>query len=194
MTLAKYRLIDLAILTAVTCAMEAVSITLVVRLNVYFVVSLSAAMLLIITVRWNGWAFIPAVICGVFAPIMMKTVGGGEGAIYDDLSAYVAANCLLVALELGYFKILGKERATAGNWFLVVYAFIGYAAVCLGRSAVEAAFGDVFVYALIDNVKVEALNLVVAIIILFITNRQENMLCDQKEYFLQVRSGGNNEN
>ncbi len=192
MKLAKYRAIDLLILTVIMIVLETVCVMGISRFDSIFVISVTTIVSLIIMMRWSAWGLIPSVLGGGYFAYFINAILGGVTFAYPEVIIY-AVGSLGLSVLLIYFKFVGKDRITQGGWFLVLYALIGFLAVCLTRSVVAVCFGKNFILYLKNQLIAETLNFVFAIIILFITNKQENILRDQKDYLSEVSSGGKNE-
>ncbi len=193
MKLAKYRAIDLTIFAFIACFLEIVCLIAQSNLNTYFFLSLSVSLVLIAMVRWNAWSLILAALLGIVFGSLSAFINKDEMfQLWENVIVYGIGNCF-IALDLAFMKLVGKKRVTSGGWWLVLFAIIGQFSVCLGRSVIAIFFGDSFIDLLVDQLAAESLNFILAIIILFITNKQENMLRDQKEYFSEVSPGGKDE-
>lgn len=185
MTLGKYRAIDLFILALIMCGLDAICFYGLVRFSPIFTISVTTIILLIVFMRWDIWGMINAVIGGLFVGFFPNYLLGTTDMI-QPLVIYGLGNLFLIIVVV-YIKLVGKNKITQGNWYLVLYAFIGFISVALGRSIIAIFFGNNFFSYFTKQIVAESLNFVFAIIILFITNKQENMFRDQKEYFLEVR-------
>lgn len=194
MSLGKYRATDLAVLTFIACGLDAIILFAKSKFPpmVYFWLSISMIISLIAIIRWNWWGLIPMVASSCFYILFSNYAMGklltvtGEGTVVKSLVVY-AVGSLFIAVEMLYIRLVKKERICSSGWLLILYAVIGFVAVALGRSVVSVFFGDDFLISLAGYLQVDSLNLVWTIIILFITNKQDGILCDQKEYFLEVR-------
>ncbi len=202
MSLGKYRAIDLTLFAIIVCIMQAVLVFARTKFNYLFAIfpafalSVTILLLLIVMVRWQYWAIIHTILSGIVYAYLATKLDGKvfdnevfkiNALVYGIGNSFIIANVLLL-------KFIGQERLESGGWYLVLYATIGFVLVGLGRSLVGSFFAVPFVDGLTQFIQTESLNYLLAIIILFITNKQENMLVNQKEYFQAVRLGGKNEN
>lgn len=194
MSLGKYRAIDLSFLMFIACGLDAIMLFAKSKFPpmIYFWLSISMAVSLIAIIRWNWWGLIPAVFSACFYILFSNYAMGVlltvsvEGTMAKSLTSY-ALGTLFIAVEMLYLRLVKKERVCSNGWLLILYAVIAFLAVALGRAVVSVFFGENFIISLAGYLQVDSLNLVWTIIILFITNKQDGMLFDQKEYFLEVR-------
>lgn len=192
MSLKKYRIVDLFILAIIMTVLEVICIVFSTLLNAFFVLSLATVFVLIVMMRWSAFGLIHAVLSGVVFALTENYLAKTLNTSIDEIVVYGIGNSF-IAVELLLFKFIGKEKICKGNWYLVLYAFVGYVSVCLGRAVMGIFFDVNFFSGLLQQFTTEALDFVFSIIILFITNRQEGMFCDQKKYFNEVRLGGKDE-
>ena len=193
MSLNKYRIIDLFIYGFILLFMQVVSVIAQYRLTTFFTLSITIVMLIILTVRWGLFALIHAAVVGLVYAFLATQMIDGEKSLLVNACIYGIGNCFIV-INVLLLKLMGAERLYSGGWWLILYALVGFVSVIVGRSLVGMFFGEQFITSVKNFATTESLNFIFAIIILFITNKQENMLKDQKEYFLEVRLGGKNEN
>ncbi len=194
MSLGKYRAIDLAILTFVACGLDAILLFFKSRLAglTYFWLSCSMIVSLIAMIRWSWWGLIPTIVSAVFYMLFSYYAMGklltvtADGTILKSTVIY-AVGTLFISIEMLYIHLLKKDRICRAGWLLVLYVVIGYLSIVLGRTVVALCFGDDFLISLVGYLQADSLNIIWTIIILFIANKQDGMLCDQKEYFLEVR-------
>lgn len=185
MSLGKYRTIDLFILLLIMSVLELICWFALAKLSATFAISVCATVALIVIIRWNAWGLIHAGL-GAVLTVSLTNLFSGNGIEISKILIYGCGN-LAIALELVYVRLIGKQKIYKGGWYLVLYTLIGFLSICLGRTLVAVFFDNPFLTFLKEQIVAEALNFVFAIIILFITNRQDSVLRDQKEYFLEVR-------
>lgn len=184
MSLGKYRAIDLTILAFILVVLEGVCWFGLSRFDSMFSVSVVTIISLIVIMRWNGFGIIHAVLGGVLTVIFSNFFADKEIPV-KEIWVYAIGNGFL-ALGLIYVKLVGKKRINSGGWWLILYALVGFISVCVGRSIIILII-DKSLGSIIQQLCAELLNFIFALIILFITNRQENVLKDQKDYFLEIR-------
>ncbi len=201
MSLGKYRAIDLTIFAVIVSVLQIITLIIRTKFDLLFAafpafaLSVTILLLLIVMVRWGYWAIIHSILSGLVYAYMATKLSGANfdmeifkvnALVYGLGNSFIIADVLLL-------KFIGAKRLSNGGWWLILYATVGFALVGLGRALVGTFFNVAFSHGITQFITCESLNYILAIIILFITNKQENMLIDQREYFQAVRLGGKNE-
>lgn len=186
MKLSKYRAIDLTIFAFILCFFEVVCMVAKANLKAYFYLSTASTIVLICMIRWNAWSLIHAVFGGVCYALTATYILGDTSGLLTNIIVYGVGNAF-VAIMLLYIKIVKKQVIIKGGWGLVFYALLGVLSITVGKSVMAFCCGDALIPSFIRFIAVDSLNFVLAIVILFITNRQQNILVDQAEYFAEVR-------
>lgn len=178
-TFKQYRTIDLILLTILTAVFEAVT-TMATTKWFYaqpIALSITLALVCVTMMRWSGFAAVPAAVGGfVFCVV--------SGATAEQYLIYCVGN-LIALIALILIKLFGKEKIRNGTVKLLLFGFIAYVGMVLGRWLVSLFFGGDLM-ALVVYATTDIMSLVFAEIILLLFRKSDGMLEDQKAYLFRV--------
>ena len=187
MGLVRYRITDLTILLVIMCVIEALSIVVLKRFGSQFVLSVIVPITLIVYMRWSGYGLIHAFAGGILYSVVIHWYNGALtfSSVARDATIYCVGYLCTAAALLLFIK--GKDKVNKSRWLTALYAFIAFAAMCIGRAVTATVFGEDFFGVLLGYLTRESLNFVFTVIVLWIARRQNGFFTDQKEYFFSVR-------
>lgn len=180
----QYKLVDVFLFMVIMAALEAVNVFALKQWfpKMLFSISLMFTVSLIVLVRWNWLAAIFPVVHGILYSAFLSVF---QPIGYQTYIIYAVGNSFLL-LSWFIFKFIPKEKLFSKWYLTIIYPLVAYVLVIFGRSAVAACFGNDFVLTLGDNVMTESLNIVFALMAMFILRRLDGMLEDQKSYLKRV--------
>ena len=184
MSLKRYMCIDLFILGAILCGLEFLnSLALTYFPGEVFTLSVVLPITLIVMMRWGAYGVLHAVVGGLVYCIFNQ---GG-------LSAYVIYTLgnACIALNLIWFKKIGKEAVRQSILYTVLFALSGYVAMNIGRAAFAATLeGMPFAALTVRYLSVESLSTLIGVVVVLIARRQNGLFEDQKHYLLRIQEEG----
>jgi len=187
MGLKRYKATDLTVLLVIMCAIEGLSLFILKRVGSQFYVSVIVPITLIVYMRWGLYGLIHAAVGGLLETVVITYLNGDMTAAIVARSAAVYGFGYLSTAAAMLLFIKGKNFVTGNLWITLLYAFIAFAAMCIGRSVIATTFGENFFEILPEYLTREALNFVFTFIILWIARKQKTFFTDQKEYYFSVR-------
>lgn len=180
-SLAQYRGIDLAILTGLMLASQAViqaAVSAWYADKTGYIVSPVAAVTALVMMRWSLWAAIPAAAGGV----ALSLICGGTA---QQTLIYGVGN-LLSLPALIYLNALGKERVRTNVVLSLLLGLTVQLLMQLGRGAVAALLGH-DVHACLDFITTDSMSILFTLVIVWIIRRVEGLFEDQKHYLLRIQ-------
>ena len=179
-SLRTYKLIDLAIFTALLIVFEFLGVYVIEKYNhPEFCLSISLPLILICMMRWNGLAFFMPIVSGVVYCYSIKS------ATLDNYLIYTIGN-MFVLINLVWF-LKGKEKIRNSLPLSIVYTVTGFLLVALGRTIVATILGNDFLGVLIGFLGAESINLVLAGFIIAIARLQNGLFIDQILYLKNIQ-------
>ncbi len=184
MSLKRYMCIDLTILGAILCGLEFLnSLALQYFPGEVFTLSVVLPISLIVMMRWGAYGVLHAVVGGLVYCIFNQ---GGPSTYL----IYTLGNAC-IALNLVWFRKIGKEAVRKSALYTVLFALSGYVAMNVGRAILAAVLeGMPFVALLVRYLSVETLSTVIGIVAVLIARRQNGLFEDQKHYLLRIQEEG----
>lgn len=176
-TLSEYRAGDITIFTVLMIVVEFLAIKGIVWFSEIYAISLFLALILIVMRRWKLWAIVPM----LASAITVCAVNKAEFYVYV---IHIIGN-LFVLLAMIWFKI-AKNNFKEGH-YLILYSLSAYVLMCFGKSFIGFLYGEKFTTLFIGFLGVNALNVVIAIIVLFIVRKLDGVFEDQIEYLKRVQ-------
>ncbi|MGN0506261.1 MAG: hypothetical protein ACI4FZ_06850 [Lachnospiraceae bacterium] len=178
-TFKQYRTIDLTILVALTILFEAIATAASTKWFVLQPVALSIglALICIAMMRWGIQAALLAVADGMAFCFI-------SGATTEQYVIYCFGN-LFALLAMLIIRLFGKEQIRRSVPKLLLFGFIGYLGMALGRWLVSLFFGGDLT-ALLVYVTTDVMSLVFAEIVLLLFRKTDGLLEDQKAYLLRL--------
>ena len=177
----QYRAIDLTLLAVFLAASQCVISFAVSRWfpEQLYVVSPAAAMVALVMMRWNGYAWIHAVLAGVL-------YAGLSGGQWQHFLIYGVGNLLSLA-ALVFFRIFGKERLRKDVFWSLVFALCVQLLMQLGRAAVAALLGASAAGCL-GFITTDILSELFTLFIIWTVRRVDGLFEDQKQDLLRIQS------
>ena len=138
--------------------------------------SITLAVVCAVMVRWNLYAGIMAVVGGIATCI-------ASGATVEQYLIYCIGN-VFALIGLLVIKWIGKEKISTKFFAMLLYVFVAYMGMVIGRWLVSLFFGGDFT-ALLVYATTDVISLLFAVIILFVLSKCDGMLEDQKAYLFR---------
>lgn len=178
-----YRLIDLLILTGLLVVFETVASKATSWFSEKYYISLFFSMSLIVMMRWNAWSIIT-----IFAGTVVYCLQN-QGDLRNYIT-YLVGN-LFILFNLSWF-IKGKHIFKKSH-VVLFYVISGYLFVEIGRSLVALFFDAPFFSTFIGFLGTDLLNVLLALLIVFIMRRQEGLFEDQFTYLKRMSEKNEND-
>jgi hypothetical protein len=178
-TFKQYRNIDIGILCLLTAVFEVIA---TLATSKWFAgqpmaISITLAVILIAMHRWSAFAGLVAVVGGAafcFA----------SSASIEHFLIYCGGNLFALA-SLSLFKLFGKEGIKRSFLKTLLFAFVAYISVALGRFLFSLPFGA-GIPELLGFVFSDVLSLLFAVILLWLFKDIDGLVEDQKSYLLRL--------
>lgn len=185
LTFKKYRLIDIAIFSAILIVCEALC---VVAINEWFkaelyTVSLVLTVVAITMMRWGALSVIHLIV-GSLTTVIVSNMCGGIISLYHSLMIYVIGN-LPAMLMLLFIKGVGKEKIASNFWLSAVYVIFMYVLMQVGKYLVALVFGQ-SQGSLLIYLSSEIISLLFAVIVVLLVRNLDGMFEDQKTYLFRM--------
>ncbi len=177
----QYKAMDLIVFAVIFTVLEGVLVTLSNKLiNVNFAVSLLYTVAALVIMRWGAVAAIHLALGGIVFCL----------ASHGDILQYVGfsvGNCFAL-LSLLYTHFLGKKKVRDSFTLSGIFVIIIYLTVCIGRSVLLSILKGVNLWQLfIATLSSDLLSLVITLIIVLISRKQDGLFEDQKGYLLRTQ-------
>ncbi|HEY8395351.1 MAG TPA: hypothetical protein VIK96_01080 [Bacilli bacterium] len=176
LSLRKYRLIDLAIFTVLLSVFEIIAVRAVGWFGELYSISFLIAISSLVMMRWGAWSAV-TLAAGALAYCW------ANDAVLENYIIYVCGN-LFMLFNLFWF-MLGKDKVRKG-YFALAFVLSGYLLIELGRAIVAAFFGTGFVSAFIGFLGTDAVNALLALLVIVIAKRQNGLFEDQISYLKRL--------
>ena len=175
----QYRAIDLTLFAVMLCISETVIVTAATRWfsDQLYTVSVVAAVVSIVLMRWSPWAAIHAFLGGFVFCFLSR----GTAAQYI---IYCVGN-LFSLLSLLLLRAFGKERIRTDGFLTVGFALCTQLAMQLGRALVALVMGAEPARC-VGFVTTDVLSGLFTALIVWIARRLDGIFEDQKHYLLRV--------
>ena len=177
-----YRAIDLTLFAVILCVFETVIIrasrSLLFR-DQAFTVSLAAAIVSIVFMRWGVWGGIHAALAGAVYCIF----GGGTPS---QFAVYIIGNLFSLAALL-FLRKVGSERIRASVWLSFAFGLLVLLLMQLGRFAVSLLLGSPVAEAF-RFFTTDSLSAVFTLVIIWVVRRLDGVWEDQLHYLKRFRS------
>lgn len=177
----QYKAMDLIVFAVIFTVLEGVLVTLSNKLiNVNFAVSLLYTVAALVIMRWGAVAAIHLALGGIVFCL----------ASHGDILQYVGfsvGNCFAL-LSLLYTHFLGKKKVRDSFTLSGIFVIIIYLTVCIGRSVLLSILKGVNLWQLfIATLSSDLLSLVITLIIVLTSRKQDGLFEDQKGYLLRTQ-------
>lgn len=180
MTLKQYRNLDLFLFAAMLVLSESLIVNAAIRWfpDQLYTVSVSAAIVGIVLMRWGPWAAIHAVLGGV---VYCFWAGGSP----KQYLIYGVGN-LFSLLSLLMFRIWGKEKIRENVLLTLLFAICTQLFMQMGRACVSFLSGAAIGSGL-HFITTDALSGLFTMVIIWIASRLDGVFEDQISYLLRVQ-------
>ena len=179
MSFKQYRLIDLLLFLGMYALCEFLVIkAATVWFDEPYSISIMLPLLLIVMMRWSGYAAIHAVLYAVLFVLYQK----GSASQY---LIYIIGN-LGFMLTLFYVKKIGKEKIRSSFMGSVAYLAVGFLLMELFRGLASMVFTGSDVRILLQFIMSDMLSLVFGILVIIVIRKQDGLFEDQKHYLLRL--------
>ena len=180
MTLKQYKRLDLFLFAVMLVLSESVIVNAAIRWypDQLYTVSVCAAIVSIVLMRW-GW---PAAIHAVLGGLVYCFWAGGSPRQY---LIYGAGN-LLSLLSLLLIRWLGKDRIRENVLLTLLFALCTQLFMQTGRACISVVMGTPFKTAL-NFITTDALSGLFTMVIVWIASRLDGVFEDQISYLLRVQ-------
>ena len=177
-----YRAIDLTLFAVLLCVFETVIIrasrSLLFR-DQAFTVSLAAAIVSIVFMRWGVWGGIHAALAGAVYCI----AGGGTPT---QFAVYIIGN-LFSLLAIPFLRRVGSEKIRTSVWFSFAFGLLVLLLMQLGRFSVSLILGSPVAEAF-RFFTTDSLSAVFTLVIIWVVRRLDGVWEDQFHYLKRFRS------
>ena len=179
LTVGQYRAMDLFFFALMMTFFEAVIVLAATRWfpNEPYTVSVVAAVVAIVMIRWGPWAAIHAALGGIVFCL-------ASGAASRQYLIYCGGN-LLSLLALIYIRKRGAEAIRRDSFKTVAYGLMALLLMETGRAALSLVFGTSLAAAA-GFYTTDIISWLFTALILWIVRRLDGMLEDQKQYLHRV--------
>ena len=180
MTLKQYRNMDLFLFAVMLIISESLIVNAAIRWfpDQLYTVSVCAAIVSIVLMRWGGWAAIHAVLGGV---VYCFWAGGSP----KQFVIYAVGN-LFSMISLLLIRMLGKERICGNVLLTLLFALCTQLFMQTGRACISVVMGTSFKTAL-NFITTDALSGLFTMVIVWIASRLDGVFEDQISYLLRVQ-------
>ncbi len=175
-TVSEYRAGDITIFSALMIVAEFIAIKGVGWFSEIFAISLFLSISLIVMRRWKFFAIVPIVLGAATTCLASKT--------HFEVYVIHIVGSLAILVSMLWFKV-AKENMNKGH-YLILYALSAYVLMCFGKAFVGMLFGNDFISLLVGFLGVNAINVLIAILLLFIVRKLDGVFEDQMEYLKRV--------
>lgn len=176
MTIAKYRMIDLIVLTILCVVVDTIGYFISQSDLLFFYVTLSTPILLIIYIRWHMYGLISTGVIAVLHLILYRN--------FELLSLVLYTLSIFgISIAMVWFKVINRNHIKDETLLLTLYFMTGYLAMFFIQVLTQyILFNQVEWIVLITR---HAINFVLGWVILMIAKRQEDFMVDMKKYLLK---------
>lgn len=182
----QYRAIDLAILSAILFIAETVTAKAAGEWfpDELYTLSPTVAVVCIVIMRWDIYAFVPAIAGGAAYCIAL-------GTDLPYYAVYCAGNCfalLVLPIFLLFGKKMrdGKEKIRGKPVFTLIFVAAVYICICLGRAVCAAAVMGSFRFT--EFLTADSLSLVFGAVVVLIARNTDGLFEDQKAYLIRTEA------
>lgn len=175
-SLQTYRMIDLLMLTGLLVIFELIASQALTWFNENYYISLFFTMSLIVLMRWNAWSIVTIFI----GTVVYCWQNQGD---FQNYVIYIVGNLFIVFNLLWFRK--GKHQFKK-SYIVLFYVLSGYFLVEIGRSLVALFFDAPFFPTFIAFLGTDLLNLLLALLSVFIVRKQDGVFEDQITYLKRV--------
>ncbi|MBR0107808.1 MAG: hypothetical protein IJM07_01665 [Pyramidobacter sp.] len=175
----QYRAIDLTLFTVMLCISETVIVTAATYWfpEQLYTVSVIAAVVSIVLMRWGAYASIQAFLGG-FVFCFACRAAAGQYVIYCIGNLFSLLSLLLI-------RAFGKERIRTDSFLTVLFALCTQLMMQLGRALVAFVMGTELSRC-VGFVTTDVLSGLFTAVIVWIARRLDGIFEDQKHYLLRV--------
>lgn len=179
MTVGQYRALDIGFFALMMIVFETLIVTAAVKWfpDEPYTVSVAAAIVAIVMVRWGPWAAVHAILGGLVFCYASK-------AAPRQYIVYCAGN-LAGLIALVYVRKRGARALRQDAFKAVLYGMAVLLLMQLGRAAISLIFGASLTAAL-GFFTTDVISLLFTALLLWIVRRLDGILEDQKEYLHRV--------
>ena len=180
MTLKQYRNLDLFLFAVMLIISESLIVNAAIRWfpDQLYTVSVCAAIVSIVLMRWGPWAAIHAVVGGL---VYCFWAGGSP----KQYLIYGIGN-LFSLISLLMFRLFGKERIRENVLLTLLFAVCTQLFMQMGRACVSFVMGD-SVSTGFSFITTDALSGLFTMVIVWIASRLDGVFEDQISYLLRVQ-------
>lgn len=181
MTLKQYRNMDLFLFAVMLIISESLIVNAAIRWfpDQLYTVSVCAAIVSIVLMRWGGWAAIHAVLGGV---VYCFWAGGSP----KQFVIYAVGN-LFSMISLLLIRMLGKERICGNVLLTLLFALCTQLFMQMGRACVSFVMGSPISTGF-SFITTDALSGLFSMVIVWIASRLDGVFEDQISYLLRVQA------
>ncbi|MBR2545665.1 MAG: hypothetical protein IKE93_05805 [Erysipelotrichaceae bacterium] len=181
MSFKQYRTLDLVIFTAMYALCEYLVIKgATVWFDEPYSISIMLPLLLIVMMRWDRYAVIPAVIYAILFVFYQN------GSVKQYL-IYIIGNLGFMATLIYVYKV-GKDRIRKTFFDSAVYLVIGFVTMEVSRGLASMIISQTGPMVILQFLMTDMLSLVFGLLVIITVRKAEGLFQDQKQYLLQVNS------
>lgn len=181
MSFKQYRTLDLVIFTAMYALCEFLVIKgATVWFDEPYSISIMLPLLLIVMMRWDRYAVIPAVIYAILFVFYQS------GSVKQYL-IYIIGNLGFMATLIYVYKV-GKDRIRKTFFDSAVYLVIGFVTMEVSRGLASMIISHTGPMVILQFLMTDMLSLVFGLLVIITVRKAEGLFQDQKQYLLQINS------
>lgn len=176
MTIAKYRKLDILVWSILCVLIDLIGFFASQKELIFFYVTLSTPILLIVYIRWGKWGLIPTAAVAVLHTLLFKN--------FEFLPMILYITSIFgLTLSMIWFKITRRNYIRDEPLLIILYFITGYIGLF--------GFQILSQFILFDKVEWSimatrhALNIILGLVVLMIARRQEDFLVDMEKYLLK---------
>ncbi len=186
LTFKEYRNLDLVIFAILTVVFE---LLIVFAANKWFpnheyTVSIIPLILAIVTMRWNGYSVIHALIGGIAYAVASHLVILGK-INFQAVAVYALGNCFCL-FSLLLFKFVGKEKICKSVWWSILYTVLVFLLIHVGHALISCIFHQP-INIIVNFLVNDSISLLFAIVLVLILKRLDGVFEDQKAYLFRIQ-------
>lgn len=151
-----------------------------------FMFTMTVPITVMVMMRWGWPSVFFAVADGALYNFFIGLLNGG--ASWKSYVCLCVGNAAMM-LMLIPLKLIGKQKVAEKWYFSALFVIFAWILDVVGISAMEAAFGNYFVYCFLNNAGINPtglLALTVGLLVIMVFRKFDGMFEDQKHYLLRL--------
>ncbi len=149
-----------------------------------FTVSIIPFILILVTMRWNYFSAIHAVLGGAVYSVTLHLIKFGQIS-YQNIIIYSVGNCFCL-FSILLFKIIKKEKVKDSVTWSIVYTVLVFLLIHIGHTLVSLIFKEpinIFFNFMFND----SISLLFSIVLILILRKLDGVFEDQKAYLFRIQ-------